>query len=62
MNHIPLDGGGQLQKTQGVGDRRAAATDALGHSLLGEAKLVDEELIGVGFFDWAELIALDIFD
>lgn len=57
-----LDGFGKLQETEGVGDRGATSGHFVGDLFLGEAELFDHELVGLRFFDRAQVVSLNILD
>ena len=57
-----LDAGGQFQQAHGVGDGGAAFADFLGNFVLFQAEFLGKALVGDGFFDRVEVLALDVFD
>ena len=69
MAHGELPGGKQLlygirepEQTQEIRDRRSLLADTQGNLFLGQAELVMKLVIGPGFLDRVEILALDIFD
>ena len=53
---------GQGEKTQGVGDGRAAFAQLFGGLLLGVAAFVHQGTDGGGFFDGVQILPLKVFD
>jgi hypothetical protein len=52
----------QTQKTRGVANGCAVFTGFCGHFFLGQMKFAHQALIGAGFFDRVEVLALNILD
>ena len=51
----------QLPQAQEIGHRGAAFADPRGRLVLGEVKLLDQAVIGLGLLDRVEVLALDVF-
>ncbi len=54
--------GGQIQQPQQVGDRDPGFAHGVGHLLLGELELFFQPLQGGRFFQWIQVLALDVLD
>ena len=59
---VPLDRRRELEQPQGVRDRRPALADPGRDVVVGEREVLDELLIGRGFFERVQLLALDVLD
>ena len=55
-----LNGGGQLQQTEGIGDLRTRTRDALGQFFLRRTEIGHELLICGSLFQWIELSAVQV--
>jgi len=53
---------GELKESQRVGDCRTAATDSLGHQLLGQTEIFHQLLVGRGLFERVEILAMQVLD
>src|SRR5579863_7203484 len=51
----------ELKQADGIGDRRAIFSRALGHLLLRQVKLINQALEGMRLLDGVEIFALEIF-
>ena len=57
-----LDLSGELEQADVVADGDALLPDALGELCLRQTMLLDELLVGQGYFDGVEIFALDVLD
>ena len=57
-----LDAIRQLQKPQQIADRRATPADCFSCLLVGQAELPNQAVQGFRFFEWIQVLALDVFD
>ncbi len=60
LRHEALDGGRQLEEAQRVGHRRARPAHLLGHRLLGELEVLHQLLVGGGFLQRVEVLAVQV--
>src|ERR1700739_828805 len=52
----------QAQKTRSVADRGPVIAGFCSYFFLGQMQFAHHALLGAGFFDWVEVLALDILD
>jgi hypothetical protein len=60
--YVLLDGCGELEEAEEVGDAGAVFAGARGHLLLGEMEVLREALVGAGLLHGVEVGALEVFD
>ena len=62
LRQSKLDLSGELEQADVVADGDALLPDALGELRLCQTMLLDELLVGQGYFDGVEVFALDVLD
>ena len=60
--HLLLDGRGELEQAQGVGNLRARAGDSLGELFLSRTEIGHELLVCARFFQRVELGPVEVFE